>query len=42
MKKQYNVIFGEYKLIVIDQNANIKTFSEKEGIIFNENDYSVN
>lgn len=46
LKKQNNVIFDdknyEYKLILIDQNANIKTFSEKEEIILNENDYSVN
>ena len=48
MKKRYNIIFDdknyeyEYKLILIDQNANIKTFSEKEEIILNENDYSVN
>lgn len=46
MKKLYNVIFDEnnyeYNLILIDQNANIQTFSEKEEIILNENDYSVN
>jgi len=48
LKKQYNVIFDdknyeyEYKLILIDQNVNIKTFSEKEEIILIENDYSVN
>jgi hypothetical protein len=46
LKKQYNLIFDdknyEYELILIDQNANIKTFSEKEEIILNEKDYSVN
>jgi len=45
LKKQHNIvcdeITGTYELDVIDHNVNMKTFTEKDEILFKENDYTV-
>jgi hypothetical protein len=45
LKKQHNVscdeITGVYALDVIDHNVNMKTFNEKDEIVFSEHDYTV-
>ena len=45
LKQQYNLnlnITQNYKLVIIDNNVNIKTITEKEEIVLNENDYEIN
>jgi len=45
LKKQHNVVCDEitgiYELNVIDHNVNMKTFNEKDEIVFSEHDYTV-